>query len=161
MHKRSAHAFFAVLLASSSAGITDVPPRRPNVLFLWVDDVGYGDLGAFGNNTMLTPNVDRLAKAGAMLTAHYVASPICTPSRAALLTGRHAIRSGMTSDRDNFNVMGLGPGRLHEQDLTIAEVLRAEGYATAMVGKCMPTALQPSAPRRLTRALAHPLQVLP
>ena len=108
---------------------------RPNVVFLWVDDVGYGDLGFMGNGTVKTPNLDRLATSGTALTAHYVPTPICTPSRAALLTGRFAIRSGMTSGNDNFNTMGLGPGRLPEAEVTVAEALRSAGYSTFMVGK--------------------------
>jgi hypothetical protein len=70
------------------------PPTRPNILILYVDDLGYGDIGAFGNDTIRTPNVDRLAAEGVKLTQHLVASPMCTPSRAALLTGRHAVRLG-------------------------------------------------------------------
>ena len=108
---------------------------RPNVLFLWADDVGYGDIGSFGNRSMKTPNIDQLAASGTRLTAHYVTSPLCTPSRAALMTGRYAIRAGMTSEDDNFGVMGLGPGRLPDDELTIPEALRAAGYSTAMVGK--------------------------
>ena len=85
--------------------------------------------------TMRTPHLDQLAAAGHVLTQHLVASPICTPSRAALLTGRHAVRTGMTSADPNFNVMGLGPGGLPAVEVTLAEALRARGYATGMVGK--------------------------
>ena len=88
---------------------------------LWTDDIGYGDIGCFGNTTLKTPNVDRLGASGALLTAHYVSSPICTPSRASLLTGRYAVRSGMTSDDTNFGVMGLGPGSLPAEEETLEE----------------------------------------
>ena len=111
------------------------PTVRPNVLFLWVDDLGYGDVGALGNNTIRTPHIDALAATGATLTAHLVASPLCTPSRAALLTGRHAVRTGLTSAKPNFNVMGLGPGGLPPEEVTLAEALRDRGYSTHMVGK--------------------------
>ena len=107
----------------------------PNVLLLWCDDVGYGDVGFNGNNTIKTPSLDALAASGAVLTQHLVASPLCTPSRAALLTGRHAIRVGMTSPKPNYNVMGLGPGSLPHEETTIAEALRDRGYLSCMVGK--------------------------
>ena len=84
-------------------------------------------MGCFGNSTLLTPNIDALAATGARLTQHLVASPICTPSRAALLTARHAVRSGMTSKYDNTQVMGLGPGGLRLNEITVAEVLRDDG----------------------------------
>ena len=113
----------------------------PNVLLMWSDDVGYGDVGFNGNGTMQTPNLDRLAATGAVLTQHLVASPICTPSRAALLTGRHAVRNGMTSADPNFSVMGLGPGGLPAAEITLAEALRARGYATVSSAvRCAPRA---------------------
>jgi steryl-sulfatase len=118
---------FALMVGAEAA--------RPNVLLLWCDDVGYGDLGFTGNTTMKTPRLDALARSGAVLTQHLVASPLCTPSRAALMTGRHAIRVGMTSAHPNFNVMGLGPGSLPQEETTIAEALRDRGYRTCMVGK--------------------------
>ena len=127
---------FALVLSASASSL-------PNVVFLWVDDVGYGDLGFNGNTTMRTPHLDALAASGAILTQHLVASPICTPSRAALLTGRHAVRSGMTSGDPNFYVMGLGPGGLPENEITLAEALRDRGYSTAMVGKYAPHASGP------------------
>ena len=101
-----------------------------NVLLLWADDVGYGDVGFNGNHTMKTPNLDQLAASGAVLTQHLVATPICTPSRAALLTGRHAARSGMTSSSTNFGVMGLGPGAMPKEEITLAEELQLRGYST-------------------------------
>lgn len=136
-----------LLAAIVVCGISSLSP--PNVVFLWVDDVGYGDLGFNGNNTMRTPNLDALAASGAVLTQHLVASPICTPSRAALMTGRHAVRSGMTSGDPNFYVMGVGPGGLPDQEVTVAEALRDRGYSTAMVGKWC--ARRPAHTRHSTR----------
>ena len=109
--------------------------KAPNVVLLWVDDVGYGDVGFNGNTTLRTPHLDSLAASGVILTQHLVASPICTPSRAALMTGRHAVRSGMTSGNPNFYVMGLGPGSLPDESITLAESLRDRGYTTLMLGK--------------------------
>lgn len=111
-------------------------PGPPNVLILLVDDLGYGDLGVYGNTTMNTPNVDRLASEGILLTQHLAASPICTPSRAALLTGRHAVRLGLTgSVIARVMPSPATPGGIDLGETTIASMLRAEGYSTAMVGK--------------------------
>ena len=106
----------------------------PNVVVIFADDLGYGDLGAYGHPTIATPHLDRMAREGQKWTSFYVAASVCTPSRAALLTGRLPVRSGMAHDRsrvlfpDSFG--GLPPG-----EITIAEILRERGYATAAVGK--------------------------
>lgn len=68
---------------------------KPNIVIFLADDLGYGDVGAFGNNTVRTPNIDALANDGIKLTHHLAAASVCTPSRSALLTGRHPIRTGM------------------------------------------------------------------
>ncbi|MHC4716451.1 MAG: sulfatase-like hydrolase/transferase, partial [Planctomycetota bacterium] len=73
--------------------------RRPNFVVIFCDDLGYGDLGCFGHPTIRTPNLDRMAAEGQKWTNFYVGASVCTPSRAALLTGRLPIRSGMCSDR--------------------------------------------------------------
>ena len=69
--------------------------QRPNVLLMMADDLGYGDLGCFGNKTLHTPNIDKLASEGAILTQSFAAESLCTPSRAAFLTGRYPKRAGM------------------------------------------------------------------
>ena len=69
----------------------------PNIIIILVDDMGYGDLGCFGNPTIRTPNLDRMASEGQKWTSFYAGAIVCTPSRAALITGRHAIRSGLVS----------------------------------------------------------------
>lgn len=88
-----------LLLATSiMAAASDNGERtKPNIIVFLMDDVGMGDIGCFGNTTINTPNIDQLAKEGARLTQH-IAHPICTPSRAALMTGRYAIRSGKTEN---------------------------------------------------------------
>src|SRR5437762_9332302 len=82
----------ALLLVPALAAAADPPP---NVVVIFVDDLGYGDLGCYGHPTIRTPNLDRMAAEGLKLTEFYVAAPVCTPSRAALLTGRLPVRNGM------------------------------------------------------------------
>ena len=106
----------------------------PNVVVIFADDLGYGDLGAYGHPTISTPNLDRMAREGQKWTSFYVAASVCTPSRATLLTGRLPVRSGMAHDRSRVlfpdSYGGLPPG-----EITIAEILKERGYATAAVGK--------------------------
>jgi arylsulfatase A len=103
---------------------------RPNVVILLCDDLGYGDLGCFGHPAIKTPNLDKLARQGMRFTQCYAAAPVCSPSRAGLLTGRTPSRTGVYSWIDVNNPMHL-PG--HE--VTLATVLRQVGYRTAHVGK--------------------------
>ena len=109
-------------------------PARPNVVIVFCDDLGYGDLGCFGHPTIRTPNLDRMAREGQKWTNFYVAAPVCTPSRAALMTGRLPIRTGMCSDRRRV-LFPNSAGGLQPEEITIAEVLKGQGYATACVGK--------------------------
>lgn len=108
--------------------------QLPNVVIVFADDLGYGDLGVYGHPTIHTPNLDRMAAEGMKFTQFYTAASVCTPSRAALLTGRLPIRSGMTSDnrRVLFPDSKLG---LPAEEITIAEALKEAGYATGAVGK--------------------------
>ncbi|HCX24510.1 MAG: arylsulfatase [Flammeovirgaceae bacterium] len=105
-----------------------------NVIIIFADDMGYGDLGSFGNPTIKTPNLDQLAVEGQKWTEFYVASPVCTPSRAALLTGRYPIRNGMTSHKRSVLFPNSAKG-LPPSEITIAEVLKQKEYTTATIGK--------------------------
>ncbi|MBL9127025.1 MAG: sulfatase [Verrucomicrobiales bacterium] len=106
------------------------PTRPPNIVVVFCDDLGYGDVGCFGATSVRTPNIDRLAREGVRLTDFYVAQAVCSASRTALLTGCYPNRVGIAG--------ALGPGArhgLHPEERTVADVLKARGYATAAVGK--------------------------
>jgi arylsulfatase A-like enzyme len=127
---------FAAILAVSLAPVPMEPPvespgRPPNVVIMFTDDQGYGDLGCYGHPTIRTPNIDRLAAEGARLTQFYVPSPVCSPSRAALLTGCYPKRVGM-HEHVIFPTYAHG---LHPDEDTIADVLSRKGYATGCFGK--------------------------
>ena len=106
----------------------------PNFIVIFCDDLGYGDLGAFGNPTIRTPHLDRMATEGQKWTQFYAADPVCTPSRAGLLTGRYPIRNGMTSVSRAVLFPDSARG-LPDEEITISEMLKQRGYATAAVGK--------------------------
>ena len=98
------------------------------------DDLGWGDLGCYGHPSIRTPNLDRMATEGMRFTDFYSAAEVCTPSRAALLTGRYPIRSGMCHDR--FRVLRRNSaGGLPAGEITLPQALKARGYATACIGK--------------------------
>lgn len=123
----------ACLVGALSAGCApeaDGPTRPPNVVIIFLDDVGYGDFGVYGHPTIRTPHVDALAAEGVKLTGFYAASPACSPSRAALLTGRYPVRAGIH--------WALGPDEergIAAEEWTLAEALQERGYATAAIGK--------------------------
>jgi arylsulfatase A len=105
----------------------------PNVVIIFADDLGYGDLGCYGSPVIRTPNLDRMAAEGLRFTDFYSASEVCTPSRAALLTGRLPIRSGMCGHRRVL--FPNSEGGLPPAEITIAEALKVIGYATMHIGK--------------------------
>ena len=116
-------------LAESSAAVS--PAEKPNVLFILADDLGYGDLGCYGCPDIKTPHLDRLAAEGVKFTDFYANGAVCSPTRAAFLTGRYQQRLGM-DDALYYQEMGRG---LPENGETIADALRAAGYATGISGK--------------------------
>ncbi len=103
---------------------------RPNVVLIYVDDLGYGDLGCYGHAVIKTPNLDALAAQGTRFTQYYAPSALCSPSRAALLTGRTPYRTGIKSwIPDGSGIY------LHKSEITLAALLKRAGYATALIGK--------------------------
>lgn len=121
---------------SSFVSAVAARPRRPNVLFILVDDLGWGDLSIYGQTNYQTPNLDRLAKEGARFTNAYAAQTVCTPTRIAFFTGRYPARLpvGINEPLDNIERIGDSVG-LPAEHPTIASLLKANGYETALVGK--------------------------
>lgn len=117
-----------VFLAAAAAGSE---PRPPNVILINCDDLGYGDLGCYGATDLRTPHLDRMAREGTRFTDFSVTSPLCTPSRAALMTGRYPGRLGLATGV----LRPDAKGGLAAAELTLAEVVQSRGYATACVGK--------------------------
>lgn len=117
-------------LATAATAAPRPTPDRPNIILVLLDDAGYGDFASYGHPTLRTPNLDRMAREGVRFTQFYSASPACTASRYALLTGRLPARSGFRW------VLGPDSERgLHPDERTLPEVLRERGYATACFGK--------------------------
>lgn len=117
--------------AQGSAGQKD---KRPNIIIIFMDDMGYGDLSSAGHPTIQTPHIDRLSGEGLKWTNFYTASSVCSPSRGALLTGRYPIRIGLAG-KDHRVFFPESKGGLPSNEITIAEMLKESGYQTGMVGK--------------------------
>lgn len=131
--------FLLNVLGCKPSADTENDSNPPNIIFIMTDDMGYGDLGCYGQEVIQTPNVDQLAKDGIRFTNFYSGSPVCAPARSVLMTGQH---TGHTTVRGNFGkngVVGLGGGDgrvpLKAEDVTVAEVLKDAGYVTGITGK--------------------------
>ena len=110
--------------------------RPPNFVILWCDNLGYGDAEPFGSTLHRTPNLERMAREGRRFTHFYSTSGVCTPSRASLMTGSYAQRIGMHyNERDQHVLRPISPYGLNPDEITVAELLQQQGYATALIGK--------------------------
>ena len=131
---RSRRSFIQKLAALSAAtalskGLTSCTSqhRRPNIIFIMADDLGYGHLGCYGQKHILTPNIDQLAAEGVKFTQAYSGASVCAPSRCALMTGLHG---GHISVRGNSGGISM-----QEADVTVAQLLKKSGYVTGLFGK--------------------------
>jgi arylsulfatase A-like enzyme len=115
-------------LAAAGAAAAAQPPRKPNVLLILADDLGYGDLGCYGQRQIQTPHLDRMAREGMRFTQAYAGSTVCAPSRCCLMTGRHTGHARVRGNR--YPDLPLRP-----EDLTAAEIFQRAGYRTALYGK--------------------------
>jgi len=134
---RFLHAFLlSVLLLTGSLATSQAAPRPPNYIVIFCDDLGYGDIGCFGSENHRTPHIDRMAREGMRLTSFYSTCGVCTPSRSSLMTGCYPRRVNMHEDaRGGWVLFPVGLKGLNPDEITVAEVLKARGYATAIVGK--------------------------
>jgi arylsulfatase A len=124
-----------LIVAACVASAVLADAKRPNFVVIFTDDQGYADLSCYGGKHVNTPRIDKMAAEGARLTSFYVAAPVCTPSRAALMTGCYPKRIDMATGSD-FGVLLAGDKKgLNPEEITIAEVLRDSGYKTGMFGK--------------------------
>src|SRR5882762_314644 len=117
-------AFLAIFL--NAGQILAAESKRPNIVFILADDLGYGDLGCYGQARIKTPNIDQLAAEGIRFTSCYAGSTVCAPSRCVLMTGLH---TGHATVRGNAAVP------LQSSDVTLAEVVKGAGYHTGLIGK--------------------------
>ena len=122
----------ASLALSASALAQAAPARRPNIIVVLADDLGFGELGCYGQQKVPTPNIDRLAAEGMKFNTFYSGSPVCAPSRCVLLTGRH---TGHSAVRDNHEIQPEGQYPLPPRTVTLAGLLKEAGYTTACIGK--------------------------
>ena len=126
--------FFAGGLIVYEGSAETKEEMKPNIIVINCDDMGYGDLSCFGNPTIKTPNLDRMALEGQKWSSFYVSASVSSPSRAGLLTGRLGVRTGMYGNKNRV-LFPNSPGGLPSEEFTIAELLKQAGYHTACIGK--------------------------
>ena len=141
--ERTASTLAALVAVAAVAGAQPAPTRPPNVVLVYADDLGYGDIGVYGAPRIRTPHIDRLAREGVRFTDFYVAQAVCSASRTALLTGAYPNRVGILGALFPTAEIGIADG-----ETTLAEVLKGRGYATAIYGKWHLGHLPPFLPTR-------------
>jgi arylsulfatase A-like enzyme len=120
------------LAGLTNSGCGQTASAKPNIIYIMTDDLGYGDLGCYGQDQIQTPNIDKLAAEGMRFTDHYAGSTVCAPSRCSLMTGLH---TGHTQVRGNKEVRPMGQHPLATNTMTVARLLQQNGYTTGLVGK--------------------------
>ena len=127
------HFFYQLALFTSFSFIIsncysqdNLKPKKPNIILIMADDLGYGDVGFNGNDKVITPYLDKMSKDGIKFTSFYAAAPLCSPTRASVLTGRSPFRQG---------VFAAHTGGMRPAETTIAEVLKKVDYSTGFFGK--------------------------
>jgi len=120
------------LLSGSFSPAYERVPTKPNIIFVLADDLGYGELGCYGQKVIQTPEIDRMAAEGMRFTQFYAGATVCAPSRCVLMVGQH---TGHCSVRGNAGANNRSVQSLREDDMTISEILKKQGYATALIGK--------------------------
>ena len=120
------------VVASCLVSLTCSAADRPNLIFIMADDLGYGDLGCYGQRVISTPHIDRIAAEGLRFTHFYAGATVCAPSRSVLMTGLH---HGHTRVRGNAGQTNPAAQALKDGDITVADVLKSAGYRTALIGK--------------------------
>ncbi|MFM8334414.1 MAG: sulfatase-like hydrolase/transferase, partial [Opitutaceae bacterium] len=121
-----------LLVALVASAIAGEPAARPNIIYILSDDLAQGDLGVYGQKLIRTPRLDRMAREGTRFTQAYCGTSVCAPSRTSLLTGLH---TGHSPVRGNWEVQPEGQLPLPVSTVTVAQVLKSAGYATAAMGK--------------------------
>ena len=128
----SVRLLLGAVLAASCGAATEAAARKPNIIFILADDLGYGDIGAFGQKLIRTPNLDRLAAEGLRFTQHYSGNNVCAPSRCVLMTGKHP---GHAFIRDNRAMKPEGQFPIPADTVTLPKLLKVQGYVTGGFGK--------------------------
>ncbi|MEM7385427.1 MAG: arylsulfatase [Verrucomicrobiota bacterium] len=132
----SLRAVLCLLLGLGTAGAQEKLDNSPNLVFILADDLGYGELGCYGQEKIRTPNIDRLAAEGIRFTRHYTGAPVCAPARCTLLTGQHLAHAEIRGNRDSGNGrMFPGQWPITDEVVTIAETVKTAGYTTGAFGK--------------------------
>ena len=132
MKKSCLPVLLLLLLGACASPPETKDEQKPNIIFILADDLGYNELGCYGQEIIRTPNIDHMAAEGMRFTQHYSGSPVCAPSRCVLMTGMH---TGHSFIRDNREIKPEGQLPISDSVLTIAEVLKEAGYVTGAIGK--------------------------
>lgn len=136
MTPKFTQALLAVLwLCSAALTSRAAEPKeaaKPNIIYIMADDLGYGELGCYGQQKIKTPNIDKLAKDGMRFTQFYAGAPVCAPSRCVLMTGKHTGHGRVRGNAGKDNPL---PQTIRTEDVTVAELLKKQGYSTALIGK--------------------------